>query len=121
MKYPEGGQGLIASFKYAFKGIGYSLKTQRNAQIHTGVAILVVILGFVLKLNTTEWIIIVFAIALVLVAELFNTSIEFLIDLLSPEYHEKAGRAKDIAAGAVLICAIGAAIAGLIIFLPKLF
>lgn len=111
---------LIASFKYAFKGITFSLKTQRNAQIHIVAVILATFLGFILGISTTEWIIIIFAVALVLAAELFNTSIEFLIDLLSPEYHEKAGRAKDIAAGAVLICAISAAIAGLIIFLPKL-
>jgi len=121
MKYQNGEHRLIASFRNAFKGIGFSLKTQRNAQIHIVVALLVVLLGFVLKLNITEWIIIVLAIALVLAAELINTSIEFLIDLLSPEYHEKAGRAKDIAAGAVLLCAIGATIAGLFIFLPKIF
>ncbi len=110
---------LIASFKYAFKGIGYMIKTQRNAQIHIMAVILVIFLGSVFKVSTSDWIFLIIAITLVLAAELANTAIEFLTDLLSPEYHEKARRAKDMGAGAVLTCAIAAAIIGLIIFLPK--
>lgn len=97
------------------------VKTQRNAVIHFAAAIGVTLLAVVLKLSTAEWILLVMAIALVIAAELFNTAIEYLIDLLSPEFHEKAGKAKDIGAGAVLICAVAAAIIGLVIFIPRLF
>ncbi len=92
----------IASFNFAFRGIGYMVRTQKNALIHLMAAIVVVIFGFLYQLERQEWCLIIFAIGLVIMAELFNTAIEFLTDLVSPDYHEKAGRAKDIAAGAVL-------------------
>ncbi|OQX79114.1 MAG: diacylglycerol kinase [Bacteroidetes bacterium 4484_249] len=111
----------LLSFKYAFKGIGYMLKTQHNSLIHVAAAIIVIVLGILLKVSLTEWCFLVFAIVLVISAELFNTAIEFLTDIVSPDYNKKAALAKDIAAGAVLISAITSAIIGLIIFLPKIF
>ena len=95
-------------------------KTQPNARIHLIAIILVTVVGFLLKISTTEWCITVLAFAMVLAAEAFNTAIEFVVDLASPDYHPLAGKAKDVAAAAVLITAIGAAIIGMIIFLPKL-
>ena len=114
-------QKRIASFKFAFNGIAYVLRTQRNAQIHFLAAIVVIVLGISYKIETLEWCLIIFAIGLVIMAEMFNTTIEFLVDLISPEFHHKAGKAKDMAAGAVLIAAIIAAIIGIIVFIPKIF
>jgi diacylglycerol kinase (ATP) len=114
-------QQRIASFKFAFKGIGYMFCTQKNAFIHMLAAILAMILGYLFKIEILEWCLIIFAIGLVIMAELFNTAVEFLTDLISPEWNEKVGKAKDIAAGAVLIAAISAALIGLIIFIPKIF
>lgn len=110
----------IESFKYAFAGIGHFVKSEPNVIIHLIAAIVVVILGYYYGLSTTEWCMIIFAIAMVLSAEAFNTALEYLTDLVSPDYHELAGKTKDVAAAAVLITAIGAAIVGSIIFLPKI-
>ncbi|MCD4729244.1 MAG: diacylglycerol kinase family protein [Bacteroidales bacterium] len=111
----------IQSFRYAFRGIGFMFKTQHNSQIHLVAAIIVVVFGFILNVSLIEWCLLIFAIGLVITAELINTSIEYLVDICSPEFNERAGKAKDIAAGAVLVAAIISAIIGLIIFLPKLF
>ncbi|MCU0288988.1 MAG: diacylglycerol kinase family protein [Acidobacteria bacterium] len=107
-------------FKYAFNGIFYAIKTQANVRIHIVVSVLVISAGFIFKINPIEWVFICFAIGLVLASELFNTTIESLVDIVSPSYNEKAGRVKDIAAGAVLIAAIISVIIGGIIFLPKI-
>lgn len=110
----------INSFGYAFKGVGVFLKTQPHAQFHLAFALFVTIAGFFFNIATWEWVAVVLMIALVLMAEAFNTALEFLTDLASPDYHPLAGKAKDVAAGAVLIAAIGAVIVGFIIFFPKL-
>jgi diacylglycerol kinase len=110
----------IDSFVYAFKGIYTLFATQANARIHGAVLILILIFGFYFHLSATEWCLIILASAAVLSAEAMNTALEFVVDLVSPEYHDLAGKAKDVAAAAVLISAIGAAITGFIIFLPKL-
>ena len=111
---------IINSFKYAVQGFVSSFKTERNMKIHVLAMICVIILGFVLKLNLIEWCVCTIAIALVLSAELFNTSIETIVDLISPEKNGKAKLAKDISAAAVLALAIGAFVIGIIIFLPKI-
>lgn len=111
----------IKSFKYALRGIWFVIKSQHNAWIHTLFAIAAIILGIILKINSYEWMIIIFSIAIVFAFESVNSAIEYLTDLLSPEYNSKAGKAKDIAAGAVLLSAMAALAAGLIIFLPKIF
>lgn len=111
---------LINSFKYALQGFASSFRTERNMKIHAVATILVIILGIYLKLNLIEWSIITIAIVIVISAELFNTAIETIVDMVSPQKNEKAKLAKDISAGAVLILAIGSAIVGFIIFLPKI-
>ncbi len=110
----------LRSFRYAFRGIGIVIKTQHNFWIHLSIAILVIVAGFIFHINTTEWILVVFAIGLVLAAETFNSAIEELTDLASPGFHSTAGKVKDLAAGAVLIAAITAALVGLLIFVPKI-
>lgn len=110
----------LRSFKYAFTGLLDLIKTQPNARIHLLVAIAVVVAGVYFKVSATEWCILILMIALVLVAEAFNTALEYLTDLVSPDYHPLAGKTKDVAAAGVLIFAIAAIIIGMIIFLPKI-
>ena len=110
----------LDSFKFAFKGMRNLFKTEPNAVIHLIAAILAIGLGFFFSISTTEWCFVIFAIALVFCAEAFNTSIEHLTNLVSPDYNELAGKTKDAAAAAVLFVAIGAALVGIIIFLPKI-
>jgi diacylglycerol kinase len=111
---------IINSFKYAIEGIVSSFRTERNMKIHVLATIIVIILGLMLKINTIEWCFCVISIVLVISAELFNTAIETIVDMISIEKNEKAKLAKDISAGAVLILAIGASIVGLVIFIPKI-
>ena len=107
------------SFVYAFQGLGYFFRTQHNGWIHAGFTIGVLALGWFFDLSTAEWLWIVFCIGFVFSAELMNTAIEAVVDLVSPDYHELAGKAKDVGAAAVLVAAITSAIIGLIIFVPK--
>lgn len=111
---------IINSFKYAIQGIISSFKTERNMKIHIFIMVLVIIAGIILKINKYEWIICVVCFAIVIGGELFNTAIETVIDMVMPYKNEKAKLAKDISAGAVLVFAIGAAVCGLIIFVPKI-
>ena len=111
---------LINSFKYAIEGFVSSFKTERNMKIHVLAMIIVIIFGFYLKINLIEWCFIALAIALVIGAELFNTAIETIVDMVSPEKNQKAKLAKDISAAAVLVFAIGALVTGVIIFIPKI-
>jgi len=87
-------------------------------KIHVVIGILTIGVGWFFSISTTEWCLVTLSIALVMSAEGFNTAVEHLTDLASPNYHPLAGKAKDVAAGAVLLAAIGAAIVGLFIFLP---
>ena len=112
---------LIKSFKYAFEGIFSALKTERNLIIHTVIMTLVIICGLVFKINKYEWFTCIILFIVVISSELFNTALELVVDIASPKINPLAKRAKDISAGAVLITAIGAAIIGLWIFLPKIF
>ena len=112
---------LLHSFGYAFEGIFSSFKTERNMKIHISIMLMVIIAGILLKINKYEWIICIICFATVISGELFNTAIEVVVDMVMPHKDEKAKLAKDVAAGAVLVLAIGAAIIGLIIFIPKIF
>jgi len=109
----------IASFGYAFEGIFEVIKSQANFKIHFLAAFLAIAAGFYFSISSVEWCLIIASIAGVLSAETFNTAIEHLTNLVSPDYHILAKKTKDAAAGAVLFVAIGAAIIGVIIFLPK--
>ena len=108
----------IKSFGYAFKGIAVLIVSQPNAWIHALATLVVLSLGLYFEVSATEWCFLILAMALVWVAEAANTAIEFLTDLASPDYHPLAGKAKDVAAGAVLLAAIFAATIGGIIFVP---
>ena len=119
-KVVEKSKKLINSFKYAIQGILSSFKTERNMKIHIFIMILVIIAGIILKINKSEWIICIILFAIVIGSELFNTSIETIVDMVMPEKNEKAKIAKDVSAGAVLVVAIGAAIIGLVIFVPRI-
>lgn len=108
----------VKSFSYAFKGIWLLIKHEPNAQIHLFATCVVIFAGFFFNISRFEWLFILFAIGLVLAAEAFNSSVEKLTDGIYKEQNTNAGKIKDIAAGAVLICAIIAAIIGIIVFLP---
>lgn len=109
----------IKAFGYAFRGLADLLRTQAHAQIHLLAIVCVGAAGWYFKLSKTEWLAVVLAMALVLALEAVNTAIEYLTDLVSPDYHPLAGKAKDVAAAAVLIAAIGAVIVGGMVFLPR--
>lgn len=108
----------IKSFGYAFKGIASLLKKEHNAWIHCMAIIVVTYCGFHFGITATEWCLVILCFGLVLAAEGFNTAIERLVNLVSPDFHPIAGDVKDVAAGSVLICAFAAAIIGIIIFFP---
>lgn len=108
----------LMSFVYAFKGIRSLLKKEHNAWIHCTAIGVVTIAGIYFDITSTEWCIVLLCFGMVLAAEGFNTAIERLVNLVSPDFHPVAGDVKDVAAGAVLICAIAAAIIGIIIFFP---
>lgn len=112
-------QKFLRSFKFATAGIIHCLKAERNFKIHVIMALLVIIAGIATKLSPIEWFIIIIFISGVLALELVNTALERIVDLVTAEHHLLAKQAKDAAAGAVLVFAIGSAIAGLIIFIPK--
>ena len=109
----------VKSFGYAIAGIKHVFRTQANMKIHVAVAIAVLICGFVFSISITEWLVCLLCFGLVLTAEILNTAIEHVVDLASPNKHPLAKHAKDAAAGAVLVAAVFAAIAGLLIFVPK--
>ena len=111
---------LYRSFGYAFQGIFTCVRKERNMKIHCVAAVLVVIAGVILKISAIEWCICMVLFGLVMALEHVNTAVEAVVDMVTEEYHPLAKVAKDTAAGAVLIAAIMAAIAGCIIFLPKI-
>lgn len=111
----------IKSFTYALNGIRKAFGSEINLKIHFIFVFAVVVCGIVFKIDTFEWIACLICFALVIAAEMLNTAIEGIVNLVSPEKNEAAGRIKDISAGAVLICAVFSAIVGLIIFVPKAY
>jgi diacylglycerol kinase (ATP) len=111
----------LKSFTYAFQGWKVLIMNEHNARIHLVAALLAVVCGFVFRVTAIEWIIIVFAIGLVLAAEAFNSAIEYLCNFVSPQYNDLIKKVKDLSALAVLFIAMAALVAGLIIFVPKIF
>ena len=108
--------GLIRSFGYAIAGIVQLIRRQRNAQIHLFVTIIVCLASLAWGLSRMEWVALILTIAMVLGMEAVNTAVESVVDLASPEYHPLAKQAKDVAAGGVLLVAIGAACVALLLF-----
>ncbi len=111
----------LPAFRHAFSGLGYVLRTQKNAWIHAMATLLVIALGFWLHLDLIQWALLTFAIGVVWLSEAFNTALEAFINLVKPDTHPLAGIAKDTAAAAVLIAAITAAVIGFLILGPPLF
>lgn len=114
-------RNLIDSFRHAFAGLGYALRTQRNTRIHLTIALGVVVLGLCLDLTTTQWAILALTIGMVLVSEMLNTVAETIVDLISPGYHPLAKVIKDVTAGAVLLTAIFSVAVGLLVLGPPLW
>ena len=110
----------LLSFKYAFAGIRNLLVYEHNSRIHLAVAIVASVLGIILHISPWQWAILAIAIFIVFIAEIFNSAIEKLADVVSPGYHEEIKIVKDYCAAAVLLASILALIAGIIIFLPEL-
>lgn len=111
---------LFRSFGFALTGMKELIRSEQNARIHLFISICVIIAGFLFRLAAWEWCVVSLCIGLVFAAEAFNTVIEKLVDHLFPHKHETARLAKDIAAGAVLFCAVMSVVCGIILFLPKL-
>lgn len=110
----------IHSFRHAFHGWGYVLRTQKNAWIHAFVSTAVILLSLWLSLPARDWAVLILVMAMVWSAEFFNTSIEAVVDLASPAHHPLAKVGKDVGAAAVLIAALAAALIGLLLLGPPL-
>ena len=113
--------GRLRSFGHAFHGLKLLVQTQHNARIHAVATVLVVVAGALLRISAFDWALIALAVLCVWSAEAMNTAIEFVVDLVSPEHHPLAAKAKDVAAGAVLVAAIGSLIVGALVFGPHVF
>ena len=111
----------MASFGHAFRGVGAALRTEVHLQFHAVATAAVLGTGWYFNLTLTEWALVALAVGGVWAAELFNTAIEALTDLVSPGYHPLAGKAKDVAAGAVLLAALAALAVGVAVFGPHLW
>ncbi len=110
----------LDSFRYAFQGLVDLFRSQPNARIHAMAATAAGVAGYFFQISRLEWVAIVLCIVLVISMEAMNTALEYLTDLVSPDYHPLAGKVKDVAAAAVLIAAIGSIGVATIIFLPKI-
>jgi diacylglycerol kinase len=111
---------LLRSFGYAFEGVAYILRTQRNARIELVVAIAAALLGAWLGISSVEWAVLVLTIALVVALEWMNTALELAVSLASPDVHPSAKAAKDVAAACVLLGAVASVAVGLLLFGPRL-
>jgi rRNA maturation RNase YbeY len=114
-------RSMADTFRAAFKGLANLLGTQRNIYIHLAIVAAVLVLAAVLGVSWYDWLFLILAIALVLVTETMNTAVEVLVDLVSPEHRPLAGRAKDLAAAAVLLAAFFAVAVGALVFAPHLW
>lgn len=114
-------QTRIHSFRYAFAGWWYVLRTQRNAWVHAVASTLVILLAFWLGLSLQEWAVLILTIAMVWTAEFINTALEAIVDLASPQHHPLAKVGKDVGAAAVLIAAMASVLVGLLILGPPLW
>lgn len=121
MHQPFSFTARLHSFRYALAGLRTLLLTQHNAWLHAAATAVVVVAGLVLGLSRAEWCWLVLAMTLVWMAEAFNTALEFLADAVTQEIHPLILQAKDVAAAAVLIAAIGALVIGLLVFGPHVW
>ena len=119
MKETSGHFRLKRCFMDALRGLYWVLKTEWNLRIHLAIALVVVLLGLLFKISAVEWLAVIICSALVIVAEVLNTSLEYLADAVHPEMDRGVGRAKDAAAAGVKIAAVAASVVGAIVFLPR--
>jgi diacylglycerol kinase (ATP) len=112
------GAARLRSFVFAWRGLVTLLASQHNARIHATATLGVVGAGLAIRLSRYEWLALIFALVSVWTAEALNTAFEFLCDVASPEFHPLVARAKDVAAAAVLICALGAVATAGLVFVP---
>ncbi|MEX0587250.1 MAG: diacylglycerol kinase family protein [Patescibacteria group bacterium] len=112
---------LAKSFRHAWRGLIHTLFYHQNLRIHLTVAVVAAVLGLYFQISSFEWFGILVAIFLVLVAEMINTSLEEITNLVKEDHHERARIAKDVSAGMVLLATIFAILVGLAIFLPRFF
>lgn len=120
MQRDKGIKRTINSFKYAFNGLIDAYRTEQSVWIYIPVSLIVILMGFLLKISTFEWLIIILILGIILSLELINTALEAVVDLATEKYHPLAKKAKDTVSAAVLVFAITAVIIGLIIFIPKI-
>ena len=119
LRPPEGlWRRRVASFGHAGRGVWSALRSEVHLRFHAVATVVVIGLGFYSGLSRLEWALVALAVACVWAAELMNTAVEALTDLASPAYHPLAGKAKDVAAGAVLLAALGALVVGALVFIP---
>lgn len=111
---------IVGSFKYAFSGIKEAFQTEKNMKVHFLLTVLAIIIGIILKLSSIEWAILTITIGLVLILEFINTSLEQIVDIVSPEKQERAKIAKDVAAAGVLVSATIAVFVACFLLLPKI-
>lgn len=118
---PYSARSLFASFRFAFEGIGFAYRTERNFRIHSFMAMFAVVMGFICQIQIFEWAMISGLIGLVLFAELTNTAVENLVDMITQgKYEVQAKSVKDVAAAAVLVTAMTSVVCGSLIFMPYL-
>jgi diacylglycerol kinase len=118
------GTGLskrLKRFEFAFSGIKTMFRSEPNSKIHLFAAIIVASIAWFFEVSKNDWLWLIFAITLVFIAELVNTAVEYLVDLVQPDYHEIAGKVKDLMAGAVLVAALFSVFVGVIVFWPFLW
>ena len=120
MKQKKTRQGIIQAFNAAIEGILYTFKSERNMKIHYCVAVIVLVASLFFDIGRIEMIMLIFAISLVVISEMFNTAIEKTIDMVTDTYHPLAKIAKDVAAGGVLIATLNSVVVGYLIFYNKL-
>lgn len=113
-------RSLFKSFAYSFEGLVHAVRENQNLRIHIAIAVIVIILGLILKVSPFEMGILAVMILLVLMAEMINTALEEMVDLIVTEHRRQAKIAKDVASGMVLVAAIGSAIVGILIFVPHI-
>ena len=113
--------GFWLSFAFAWQGLVYTVRTQRNARRHVTIALAVIAMALWLQIDALRWAVLVLTIGAVCAGETINTTVEALVDLMSPEWHERAKVAKDVSAGAVLLLAITAMVVGLLVLGPPLW
>lgn len=112
---------FLSSFRYAGQGVWYVVATQRNMRVHVATGVLVLLLAALLRLPPAHWAVLLLCMVVVLTLEMLNTVVEAVVDLETDRYHPLAKIAKDVAAGAVLVAAVGAALVGLLLLGPPLW